>query len=176
MQRQDRSAKFWSRLTPEGDCLVWTMAVNGSGYGVFRIGFGGVSHTLMAHRVAWMLTAGRELLPGEEVDHLCRNRRCAKPEHLEAVTRRENKVRSLGRSVTTQAAVVRSGRASIHVRRRARGDRFLVTWRDYLADGSAVQRGEHFDTREAAEAACERIPVSTNQHARVSERGPNGAE
>jgi len=34
--------------------------------------------------------------PGFEPDHLCRNRRCINPAHLEPVTRRENLRRGIG--------------------------------------------------------------------------------
>lgn len=152
MSQPQRTARFLSRLAPDGDCLMWTMAKNPKGYGVFRIGVNGASYTCSAHRVAWMIHHGEPVPPGLEVDHLCCRPSCCKPTHLEAVVRRENVARALGRSLADQAAVSRSGPASIHVRRRVRGDRFLVTWRDYLADDTVVQRGESFADRPSAEA------------------------
>lgn len=45
--------------------------------------------TRMAHRVSWALS-GRELDPDKTMDHICRNRLCVNPEHLEQVSQREN--------------------------------------------------------------------------------------
>lgn len=154
MSKPERQARFWSRLAADGDCQLWTMATNPSGYGVFRIGVAGTNYTCTAHRVAWMLANGRPVPLGMEVDHTCRRRGCCEPRHLEAVSKRENIARSHGRSLATQAETVRVGKRSIHLRRQARGDRFLVTWREYLADGSTIQRGESFASREEAERAA----------------------
>lgn len=46
----------------------------------------------MAHRIAWELTNG-EIPKGLQIDHLCMNKPCVNPEHMELVTNRENKLR-----------------------------------------------------------------------------------
>mgnify|MGYP001612908111 CR=1 FL=1 len=76
--------RFWRKVAKSDDCWLWTAAVNGNGYG---------SVHLNAHSVAWMLTHGTPTPPGKELDHLCRNRRCVRPDHLEAVTQHENLLR-----------------------------------------------------------------------------------
>lgn len=48
-----------------------------------------------AHRLSYELHKG-EIPEGLEIDHLCRNRWCVNPDHLEAVTRRENIMRGDG--------------------------------------------------------------------------------
>lgn len=77
-------------VRPEGECLRWTGAHTPTGYGQMRIG--GI--VMGVHRVAYKLSRG--LIPeGMEVDHLCRVRDCVNPDHLEAVTHRENLRRSM---------------------------------------------------------------------------------
>ena len=50
-----------------------------------------------AHRFAYECSNGVTLPKGEDVDHLCGNKLCVNPEHLEAVSHRENILRSYRR-------------------------------------------------------------------------------
>lgn len=74
----------------EGECLRWTGAHTPNGYGQMRVG----GKVVSTHRVAHELAKG-PILGGMEVDHLCRVRDCVNPDHLEAVTHRENLRRSM---------------------------------------------------------------------------------
>jgi hypothetical protein len=78
-----------SYIKTPGGCWWWTGRTDGSGYGRFSLK--GVSTT--AHR-AVMVLRGHDV-EGMEVDHLCRNRRCVNPLHLEVVTKRVNSLRSM---------------------------------------------------------------------------------
>jgi HNH endonuclease len=66
-------------------CWQWTAAKVSNGYGIFWNG----KRNLLAHR--WAFEQFVNTIPfGLELDHLCRNRGCVNPLHLEPVTHREN--------------------------------------------------------------------------------------
>lgn len=95
------TARFEARIrkVKTTGCWLWTGAVraadatNGGGYG--RVWNG--RKVEYAHRVSYVHY--REPIPeGTELDHLCRNRSCVNPWHLETVTRSVNQRRGVGAS------------------------------------------------------------------------------
>jgi len=71
------------------ECWLWNGYVTSRGYGKIHLPAG----MLNAHRLVYQIAKGK-IPPGLQLDHLCRNRRCVNPFHLEVVTNRENIVRS----------------------------------------------------------------------------------
>ena len=88
---------------PFSGCWIWTGATL-RGYG--RISLKGENR--IAHRVIYEFLRGPIPLP--ELDHLCRVRCCVNPDHLEPVTKRENRMRGFGVFATNaRAAKCRNG-------------------------------------------------------------------
>lgn len=74
--------RFWEKVDQTGDCWTWTAAKHRRGYGAFVIRKGVV---VQAHRLAYELTNGA--IPAEyEIDHLCFNPSCVRPEHLQLIS------------------------------------------------------------------------------------------
>ncbi len=84
----ERLSRFIMPVTESG-CHVWIGATNINGYGM--IGVNG--RTRYVHRIAYEL-AKAPIPEGLQIDHLCRVRCCVNPDHLEAVTNKENGRRS----------------------------------------------------------------------------------
>jgi len=76
------------------DCWPWPGYVAPDGYA--RTAPPGTSRKTTAHRVAYELLVG-PVPDGAQLDHLCRNKRCVNPWHLEPVSPGENVRRSPGR-------------------------------------------------------------------------------
>ncbi len=86
--------RFWRKVDkrPNG-CWVWGGATGENGYGRFHDGNGERGKLLMAHRYSYELNVG-PIPDGLFIDHLCRNRSCVNPDHIEPVTPKENQHRS----------------------------------------------------------------------------------
>ena len=87
--------RFWKYVDKTGDCWNWLGGSYGAGYGGFYIGGGRENRKrAYAHRFAYEHHVG-PIPEGLEIDHLCRNRRCVNPDHLEkAVTHQVNQLRA----------------------------------------------------------------------------------
>lgn len=78
-------SRFWAKVDKSEACWLWTASVGNHGYG--QMGARGT--VMLAHRISYLLAHG-SIPDGFTVDHICHNKRCVNPAHLEAVTLEEN--------------------------------------------------------------------------------------
>lgn len=71
-----------------GDCWLFTGGLSSHGYATIRLD----RHDVLVHRAVYEMLVGK-VPEGLVLDHLCRVRHCANPDHLEPVTCRENLMR-----------------------------------------------------------------------------------
>ncbi|WWV91859.1 HNH endonuclease [Microbacterium phage phiMiGM15] len=87
--------RFFAKVRPASfeECWHWQGARNVGGYGVFQVGSSrGTARTRLAHVWAYEHLIGTKP-EGLDLDHLCRNRACVNPWHLDPVTRGVNVAR-----------------------------------------------------------------------------------
>src|SRR5574337_399941 len=82
--------RFWRFVSIADGCWNWAGGLSGGkGYGLFA----NAERTVGAHRFAYELAFGA--IPSAlQIDHLCANRRCVNPAHMEVVTPHENMLRA----------------------------------------------------------------------------------
>lgn len=103
--------RIMRRVVDAGDCWIWTGSRFGRYGGIYAAG----RHRLV-HKVLYEIENG-PVPGGLELDHLCRNRLCVRPAHLEAVTHQENVLRG-GRHLAAvlRGNVCRNGHSGMMVR------------------------------------------------------------
>lgn len=82
-------SRFFDKVEITESCWLWRAAKVNRDYGQFRSVYFPTAH---AHRVAYLMMVG-PVPDGHEIDHICRVHNCVNPDHLEAVTHRENMLR-----------------------------------------------------------------------------------
>lgn len=119
--------KFEEQVAKTDGCWFWRGGTNKQGYGQMAA----FSTNVLAHRFAYEVYIG--LIPrGFELHHICENRVCVKPDHLEVVTREENIART---PRLQRARSLRYDTYSSEIRRR----RAALGWtREELAEAAGV--------------------------------------
>lgn len=135
-QDANLTTRFWSKVDKSGECWTWGIGKNKKGYGLFSVD--GASR--MAHRVSWALS-GQVVPPGMQLDHMCHNRGCVRPDHLRLVTNKQNMENlsgPLARNPTGIRGVSRHGRK----------------WRVDVRHNGQTNYGGYYSTPEEAEQAA----------------------
>ena len=102
---EDAVARFWAKVDKraEQECWPWKGAKNTRGYGYFS------AHSrapcVGAHRIAYSLCV-KAIPDGLTIDHLCRNKGCVNPAHLEPVSMKENLMRGTSFSAKNAAKLM----------------------------------------------------------------------
>jgi len=79
--------RFWEKVEKGDGCWSWSPGQRNTGYGnPFYVT---KAHGVPPHRMAYELSVG-PIPTGRVIDHLCRNKGCVRPDHLEPVTQVEN--------------------------------------------------------------------------------------
>ncbi len=96
-------SKIIKSSEPDG-CWLWKDKLSKDGYAYFWVGQGGkLGKNVPAHRVLYELMIGK-IPEGCELDHLCKNPACVRPDHQEPVTHRINLLRGEGVAAKNAAA------------------------------------------------------------------------
>ena len=134
---------FWAKAQPDDElgCLLWMGLLSGDGYRILCY----EGKNFLAHRVAYCLHYGVELLPPETpvTDHLCCVRPCVEWSHLEAVTVAVNTARGRSADRMRDIGRVRLLRMSCREGHPLTGDNLILQKQDVGHSVSLQDMYEH---------------------------------
>ena len=133
---------FLSRVDRQADgCWRWTGPIGSHGYGVFGAG----NRLWRAHCFSYEAIVG-PVPDGLQLDHLCHNKWCVSPAHLEPVSGSENMLRR----PESRKRFCRHGHEMTHYRRQFRNGRQFHTCWFCRPVGTKVSRIDRFGEEGAA--------------------------
>lgn len=147
-------------IIQENGCWDWVSNRSGAGYGMTWEG----GRTVYAHRLLYERHKG-PIPAGLQIDHLCRNRSCVNPDHLEAVPCKEN----IRRGYSPAAIARRTNRCARgheftleNTYRRQSGRRMCRTCRDLVENHELKMERQRERRRVAREAgiSCRGRPLT----------------
>lgn len=77
--------RFWAKVEKGDGCWMWSAKRDRNGYGRFYLD----GAQRRAHRVSYEFAHG-PIEDGMQIDHMCHNRACVRPDHLRAATNKQN--------------------------------------------------------------------------------------
>lgn len=143
----------------QGDCLVLTSSILSNGYGSIRADAPSRKN-LKAHRVAYELHYG-SIPEGRVIDHVCRNRACINPEHLRAVTKKQNSENRARFNARTDSQV-----RGVHLNKKAN------LWGVRVKHNGRTYWGGYYKTVEEADKVATAMRNRLHTH-NDSDRSPN---
>jgi hypothetical protein len=139
--------RFWAKVRKSDGCWLWTGAKTRGGYG--NCYFGG--RYMRAHRVSFTLANPDTSIAGLDVDHRCHVPACVRPEHLRAITHKQNQEHRSGAQRNSSSGVQGV---------RWDGRRWLARVKHH---GRTIYVGK-FTTKEAAAEAVRRRRIELFTH------------
>lgn len=130
--------RFWANVEKTADCWVWAgRSKTSEGYGLTHW----QKAQRLAHRVSYIIHVG-PIPEGLDIDHKCHNKACVNPDHLQAVTHKQNLENRAGATSSSKTGV----RGVSWDKRKSKYTAFVVD------DGKAHWAG-YYEDIEGAEAA-----------------------
>ncbi|HBD4848189.1 TPA: HNH endonuclease [Shigella flexneri] len=99
-KRGDDPERFWQKVSKSESCWEWNAFRDRAGYGRFEVH----GSPRLAHRVSFEREFG-PIPDGLEVDHLCHNPPCVRPDHLRLATRSGNSQNMSGARIDSRSGV-----------------------------------------------------------------------